>query len=128
MVHHTLHYTTHIQVLALLSENPRIISFQAATDPKYRELYDHAEIHSKQDAQVVDRVRKGEHVYIDWKTNLLFLMKREFLETGRCDFSLGTKPFSINSILSFLLLYIRLIVNSYVLQAWKNSLKNKLLW
>ncbi|KAL0269534.1 UNVERIFIED_CONTAM: hypothetical protein PYX00_007235 [Menopon gallinae] len=77
----------------MIAGSPVDIRLKAATDPKYRELYDNAEIHSKQDALVIDRVRKGEHVYIDWKTNLLFLMKREFIETGRCDFSLGTEEF-----------------------------------
>ncbi|KAK6635692.1 hypothetical protein RUM44_000946 [Polyplax serrata] len=62
-------------------------------DQKYRSLYEGAQLHRRQDAAIVDRVRKGEHVYIDWKTNLLFLMKREHMETGTCDFALGYEEF-----------------------------------
>ena len=63
------------------------------TDSKYRTLYENAEIHPKQDSNMIDRVRRGEHVFIDWRTNLLFLMKKEFMETGRCDFTLGAEEF-----------------------------------
>ncbi|XP_066943243.1 ionotropic receptor 93a-like [Macrobrachium rosenbergii] len=40
-----------------------------------------------------DRVRSSPHAYIEWKTNLLFIMKDEFKKTDTCDFSLGREEF-----------------------------------
>ena len=38
-------------------------------------------------------VRYEQHIYIEWKTNLLFLMKEEFRRTDRCYYSLGKENF-----------------------------------
>lgn len=62
---------------------------QSNEDLKYQELYSRAEKHLAANAAVLSRVRKGEHVFIDWRTNLQFLTKRDFVQTGRCDFTLG---------------------------------------
>ena len=35
-------------------------------------------------------VREQNHVYIEWKTNLQWLMKEDFRKTNACDYSLGT--------------------------------------
>lgn len=42
---------------------------------------------------IVERVRGGSHIYIDWRSNLQYIMKRSFLENDRCDFSLGNDDF-----------------------------------
>lgn len=59
-------------------------------EPKLKQLYDKAELHTGVSVSLMDRVRSGKHVYIHRKTNLLFLLKREFQRTNSCDFSLGT--------------------------------------
>ena len=47
-----------------------------------------AELHDDE-GEALERVRLGTHVYIDWRVNLLQLMKRDFNSNGRCDFSIG---------------------------------------
>lgn len=50
-----------------------------------------AELHDDE-RDVLERVRRGTHVHIDWRVNLLQLMKRDFNQNGRCDFSIGAAP------------------------------------
>jgi hypothetical protein len=57
--------------------------------PKYKSLFEGATIHEEQNDELVSKVRTGSHVFIEWKINLLNVMKREFLATNRCDFALG---------------------------------------
>jgi hypothetical protein len=57
--------------------------------PKYKLLFEGATIHEEQDEDLVSRVRSGSHVFIEWKLNLLNLMKKEFLANNNCDFALG---------------------------------------
>lgn len=56
---------------------------------KYKRLNDGAIVHIQETMDIIEQVRQGKHVYIDWKSNLQYIMKREFLETDRCDFGLG---------------------------------------
>ena len=63
--------------------------FQNNADPKYKELYDNAQLYRKLESETVEKIRKGEHVYMDWKTNMLFLTKKQYMETGTCDFTFG---------------------------------------
>ena len=56
----------------------------------YRELYEGAILHDKADDVLLDMIRDQQHVYIEWKTNLQWLMKQDFVKTNSCDFSLGT--------------------------------------
>jgi len=57
--------------------------------PKYKALFEGATVHEEQDAELVSKVRSGSHIFIEWKINLLKLMKQEFLSTNSCDFALG---------------------------------------
>lgn len=57
--------------------------------PKFVRLNDTSFIHTQATDEVIDMVRNGRHVYIDWKTNLMHIMKRQFLRNDRCDFSLS---------------------------------------
>jgi hypothetical protein len=57
--------------------------------PKYKSLFEGAKVHEEQDAELVSGVRNGSHIFIEWRLNLLKLMKQEFLSTNRCDFALG---------------------------------------
>lgn len=56
---------------------------------KYVQLNTTKQLHERASADVVQKVRGGKHIYIDWKANLLHIMRREYLETGRCDFSIS---------------------------------------
>jgi glutamate receptor, ionotropic, invertebrate len=68
------------------------------TDPekvpeKYQELYKRASFYDDENENIIDDVRKGKHVYIDWRSNLRSIMRREFLNTETCDFALSTEEF-----------------------------------
>lgn len=52
-------------------------------------LYDKAEFNTEVSESLMQRIRNGKHIYIHHKTNLLFLMKREFQRTNSCDYTLG---------------------------------------
>ncbi|KAK2714026.1 ionotropic receptor 93a-like [Artemia franciscana] len=60
---------------------------------RYRELYRGGIQHKKLSDEVLSMVRSEDHVFIDWKTSLLSLMKEEYLKSERCDFSLGKEEF-----------------------------------
>ena len=68
---------------------------QTSEDSKYRSLYEGAILHEKADETLLEMIRTQNHVYIEWKTNLQFLMKKDFHKTNSCDFSLG-KTNSLN--------------------------------
>lgn len=79
---------------------------------KYQRLYAGATLYERETPAIVDRVRGGRHVYIDWKSNLQYIMKREFLETDSCDFALGAEEFldeQIGMVLSPRSPYLRLL-------------------
>lgn len=85
---------------------------QTNEDLKYRDLYSRAEKHLAANPSVLARVRKGEHVFIDWRTNLQFLTKRDFVQTGRCDFTLGIMDL-INLTLCFHFICILQLLKSF---------------
>jgi glutamate receptor, ionotropic, invertebrate len=60
---------------------------------KYQELYKRATFYDDENEDIIDDVRKGKHVYIDWRSNLRSIMRREFLNTETCDFALSTEEF-----------------------------------
>lgn len=68
--------------------------FQTSEDPKLRGIYEGAILHDKADDSLLSMIRDQQHVYIEWKTNLQWLMKQDFLKTNSCDFSLGLSVFS----------------------------------
>ena len=64
-------------------------SLQASDEPKLREIYEGSIFHEKVDENLLDMIRNQNHVYIEWKTNLQWVMKKDFLKKNSCDFSLG---------------------------------------
>ncbi|KFB38903.1 AGAP000256-PA-like protein [Anopheles sinensis] len=64
-----------------------------STEPKYMQLYKGSQIINELTEDLVDRIEAGQHVHIDWRNNLRYLMKRQFLQTDRCDFALSTDEF-----------------------------------
>uniref|UniRef100_A0A182NSU9 Ionotropic glutamate receptor C-terminal domain-containing protein n=1 Tax=Anopheles dirus TaxID=7168 RepID=A0A182NSU9_9DIPT len=64
-----------------------------SNEPKYMQLYQGSLIINDLSDDLVDRIETGQHVHIDWRNNLRYLMKRQFLRTDRCDFALSTDEF-----------------------------------
>lgn len=62
---------------------------QTSDETLYRDLYEGAILHDLADDVLLDMIRNQKHVYIEWKTNLQWLMKQDFVKTNSCDFSLG---------------------------------------
>lgn len=60
-------------------------------------LNDSTMLHDQATDEVIEMVRHGQHVYIDWKTNLQHIMKRQYLQNDRCDFSLSTNENTCHS-------------------------------
>lgn len=68
--------------------------FLSETDePKYKKLLDGMAFNTETSSDTIENVRQGKHVYIDWKSNLQYIMKKEFLVNDRCDFALGVEDF-----------------------------------
>ncbi len=57
----------------------------------FRAIYEGAIFHDQADENLLAKIRDHHHYYIEWKTNLLFIMKRNFLQSNACDYSLGRK-------------------------------------
>ncbi|KAL1395387.1 hypothetical protein pipiens_011292 [Culex pipiens pipiens] len=62
-------------------------------DAKYLKLSHGATFISDESDSMVQSIRNGHHVHIDWRTNLKYLLKREFLKNDRCDFALSLDEF-----------------------------------
>ncbi|CRL07373.1 CLUMA_CG020350, isoform A [Clunio marinus] len=60
---------------------------------KYQLLYSGANFYPDENEEIIENVRKGKHVYIDWRSNLKQIMRREHLKTESCDFSLSFEEF-----------------------------------
>lgn len=54
-----------------------------------KELIKNAELHKDLSQPIVEKVRSGKHAFIDRRTNLMYIMKNDFLQTNRCDFTIG---------------------------------------
>ncbi|XP_053678178.1 ionotropic receptor 93a [Anopheles nili] len=64
-----------------------------STEPKYEQLYKGSLLISEVTDELMKRIEAGQHVHIDWRNNLRYLMKRQYLRTDRCDFTLSTDEF-----------------------------------
>ena len=103
-------YSNPINTLQDLLDNKNSISWgivrgtaledflKASTDPKYRDIYAGAILHDKVDDNMMEMIRSQQHYYIEWKTNLQWIMKQDFLKTNSCDFSLGTEEFFVQDV------------------------------
>lgn len=65
------------------------ILIQETEIEKYIRLNDSTESHDSVSNGTISRVRGGKHIIIDWETNLLHIMRKEFLETDKCEFTLS---------------------------------------
>lgn len=62
-------------------------------EEKYLRLLNGGEFVREISADTIEKIRGGSHIYIDWKSNLQYIMKKSFLENDRCDFALGNDDF-----------------------------------
>lgn len=60
---------------------------------KYKILNKGAKFMLNENEEMIDEVRRGTHAYIDWRSNLQYIMRREYLKTETCDFALSTDEF-----------------------------------
>ncbi|XP_052132135.1 ionotropic receptor 93a [Frankliniella occidentalis] len=67
--------------------SPLIDHLKTASEPQFSLVLERGQVH-EDEADALSRVRTGTHVLIDWQVNLLQLMKKDFNECGRCDFSI----------------------------------------
>lgn len=56
---------------------------------KYKALNDGAMYTSNASNEIIDSVKIGKHIHIDWKSNLKFIMRNDYLETERCELGIG---------------------------------------
>lgn len=66
-----------------------VLFFQETEIEKYVKLNDSTESHDSVSNATISRVRNGKHIIIDWESNLLHVMRREYLETDKCEFTLS---------------------------------------
>ncbi|KAK7084681.1 hypothetical protein SK128_009076 [Halocaridina rubra] len=72
---------------------------ESEAEDKFARIGEYAERHiGKESQDIYDRVRTSPHAFLEWKTNLLFIMKEQFLMTDTCDFSLGREEFYHESV------------------------------
>ncbi|KAK2575942.1 hypothetical protein KPH14_007304 [Odynerus spinipes] len=67
---------------------------QNSEEEKYRLLFSRSERHNgTEEADIIRRVKEGKHVFIDWRSSLRFLMRKDLLSSGACHFSLSSEEF-----------------------------------
>lgn len=60
---------------------------------KYKILHEAAIFYQDENEDIIEDVRRGKHVHIDWRSNLQYIQRREYLKTDSCDFSLSMEEF-----------------------------------
>ncbi|GLV41761.1 Ionotropic receptor 93a [Carabus blaptoides fortunei] len=60
---------------------------------RYQELNNGIVIHDQLTPQIVSEVRDRTHVFIGWKMKIAYIMKKNFIESGACDFAFGIDDF-----------------------------------
>ncbi|KAJ8979692.1 hypothetical protein NQ317_000976 [Molorchus minor] len=63
-----------------------------STEMRFKTIYDNG-LREETTTEMIKQVVDGKHVYIDWKIRLQYLMKKQYLQTYRCDLALGLDDF-----------------------------------
>lgn len=58
-------------------------------EAKLKLFYERAELHAGVTNELMSRIRSGKHIYVNRKTNILFLLKREYQKTNSCEYAVG---------------------------------------
>nr|WVD93703.1 ionotropic receptor 93a [Graphosoma rubrolineatum] len=69
------------------------IILKSTDNDKLNDLSESAQLHPKVTQEIINQIRKGEHVYIDRKSILLYIMKQELQTTNQCSLSIGDEEF-----------------------------------
>ncbi|XP_066991910.2 ionotropic receptor 93a [Anabrus simplex] len=77
----------------MLSSGTLVTLLKSSDDPKFQKLYEGAILHEKQDSELADQIRTGHHAFLEWRVNLMHFMRKEYMVTNHCDFSLGAEDF-----------------------------------
>ncbi|XP_030750228.1 ionotropic receptor 93a [Sitophilus oryzae] len=65
---------------------------QVTKDKTYRIIYEHSkDVTDKRN--MINLIKAGKHVHIDWKIKLQYIMKQQFQESDTCDLALGADEF-----------------------------------
>lgn len=72
-----------------------LFSFQETEIEKYMRLNESAETHDSLSNATIERIRHGKHIIIDWESNLLHVMRKQFVETDKCEFTLSKAFFPL---------------------------------
>lgn len=62
-------------------------------EPKYKALRNGMIPDTQDRTEMLTKVENGKHIHIDWKIKLQVLMKKQFVDTNRCDLALGSEEF-----------------------------------
>ncbi|KAJ8961600.1 hypothetical protein NQ314_005917, partial [Rhamnusium bicolor] len=65
---------------------------KTSTESRFKILYDEG-IKDVDIKDMILQVQNGKHVFIDWKIRLQYMMKKQYLQTDRCDLALGLDDF-----------------------------------
>ncbi|KAF7278271.1 hypothetical protein GWI33_008627 [Rhynchophorus ferrugineus] len=65
---------------------------KTSKDHTYKAIYEHSKDISDV-RSMVNQIKLGKHVYIDWKIKLQYIMKQQFQESDTCDLALGLDEF-----------------------------------
>lgn len=82
-------YMTRIFESYSVSFNIFFFHLQETDIDKYIRLNASVILHNRVSNDVVDSVKARKHVFIDWESNIQHIMRKNFLETNKCDFSMG---------------------------------------
>ena len=62
---------------------------QESNDTDLLRLYRYAKKHPTINETVLNKIRDGNHAYIDWKISLMLIMKEQLFKTEKCEYMLG---------------------------------------
>ncbi|XP_018576793.1 ionotropic receptor 93a isoform X2 [Anoplophora glabripennis] len=68
------------------------MQLKTSTERRFRTLYDDA-VKEHNISNLIKQIENGKHVFIDWKMRLQYIMKKQYLETDRCNLALGLDEF-----------------------------------
>lgn len=62
-------------------------------DSTMKGVYDGLKLYDRLTDEVIDSIRSRKHIYIGWKIRIAYMMKKNLIDTGNCDFAFGIEEF-----------------------------------
>ncbi|XP_017778842.1 PREDICTED: glutamate receptor ionotropic, delta-2 [Nicrophorus vespilloides] len=66
---------------------------KSATEDKYQALYRGSTGMDAKAIEMLPLIQEGKHIFIDWKIRLQYIMRKQYLLTGKCNLALGADEF-----------------------------------